>query len=207
MMVVLAIADARAAKRAGVEAVTAGSLAAIVRQVRSAPVVSERTLKTQAAALARLEAQGLSVLPVRFGTAVRDEAELRKLIAPLAPQLRKALALTRNRRQMTVRVRGIRGDVPRSSGRAYLAGRARAARVPEADAVRKAVKSLVIAEQVSEGRPPFLGALHHLIESRDVDRYTKAVASVQHDEPNQFVVTGPMPPYAFAMTPDIHAET
>lgn len=205
-MVVIAIADARAAKRAGADAVAAGPLAAIVRRARSAPKVSERALKAQAAAIARLEKQGLSLLPVRFGTAVRDEAELRKLIAPLAPQLRKALALTRNRRQMTVRVRGVRDDAPRTSGRAYLAARVKAARVPEADVVRKAVAPLVIAEQLSEAKPPFLGALHHLIESRDVNKYAKAVAAVQRDEPGRFLVSGPMPPFAFAMTPDLHAE-
>lgn len=206
MMVVIAIADARAAKRAGADAIAAGSLAAVVRRARSAPKVSERALKTQAAELARLEKLGLSVLPVRFGTTVRDEAELRKLIAPLAPQLRKALALTRNRRQMTVRVRGVRDDAPRTSGREYLAARVKAARVPEADVVRKAVAPLVIAEQLSEAKPPFLGAVHHLIESRDVNKYAKAVAAVQRDAPGRFLVTGPMAPFAFTTTPDIHAE-
>ena len=206
MIVVLAIADARAAKRAGADAVVAGSLAAVVRRARRAPTVSERALKAHASALARLEQQGLSVLPVRFGTVVRDEAELRKLIAPLAPQLRKALALTRNRRQMTVRVRGVREDAPRTSGRAYLAARARATRVPEADVVRRAVAPIVVAEQLSETKPPYLGAVHHLIESRDVDRYAKAVAAVQRGAPGRFLVTGPMPPFAFAMTPDIHAH-
>ena len=207
MIVVIAIADARAAKRAGAVAVASGSIAAIVRRARSVPAVSERALKAQAAALARLEKQGLSLLPVRFGTAVRDEPELRKLLAQLAPQLRQALSLTRNRRQMTVRVRGVRDDAPRTSGRAYLSARAKAARMPEADAVRTAVAPLVIAEQLSEAKPPFLGAVHHLIESRDVDKYSKAVASVQRDAPGRFLVSGPMPPYAFAMTPDIHAET
>lgn len=206
MIVVIAIADARAVKRAGADAMTVGSLAAIVRHARTAPAVSERALTAQAAALARLERQGLSVLPVRFGTAVRDEAELRKLLAPLAPQLRKALALTRNRRQMTVRVRGVRADAPRTSGRAFLAARAKAARVPEADAVRQAVAPLVIAEQVSEAQPPFLGAVHHLIASRDVNTYAKAVAALQRQEPGRFLVSGPMPPFAFAMAPDIHAE-
>ena len=207
MIVVIAVADARAAKRAGADAVTAGSLAAIVRRARSVPAVSERALKAQAAALARLEKQGLSLLPVRFGTAVRDETELRKLLGQLAPQLRQALSLTRNRRQMTVRVRGVRAEAPRTSGRAYLAARANAARVPEADAVRKAVAPLVIAEQLSDAKPPFLGAVHHLIASRDVATYAKAVAAVQRDAPGRFLLTGPMPPYAFAMTPDIHAET
>lgn len=206
MIIVLAIADARAARKAGADAVVVKSLAAIVRRSSAAPKVSERALKTQAAALARLEKQGISLLPVRFGTVARDETELRKLLTPLASGLAEALALTRNRRQMTVRVRGERVEAPRSSGRAFITARAHAARVSEGDPVRHAVAPFVVAEQVSEGRPPFLGAIHHLVESADVEHYKKAVAAVQREAPGRFLVTGPMSPFAFASVADIKSE-
>ena len=45
MMIVVAIADARAARRAAVDAVTVRSVAAIVERRASAPRVSEGTLK------------------------------------------------------------------------------------------------------------------------------------------------------------------
>ena len=88
MIVVLAVADARAARRVGIDAVIVKSLAAIVRRTATKPRVTERALKTQAAALARLESAGVSLLPVRFGTVVGDEAELKKLLAPLEPDLK-----------------------------------------------------------------------------------------------------------------------
>ncbi|MEX2271730.1 MAG: GvpL/GvpF family gas vesicle protein [Vicinamibacterales bacterium] len=206
MIVVLAVADARAARRAGADAVVVKSLAAIVRRTPVPPNVTERALKAHAAALARLEKQGLSLLPVRFGTVAKDERELRRLLSPLVPELQQALALTRNRRQMTVRVRGERAQPPRTSGRAFIAARAREARVHEADPVRKAVAPFVIAEQTGAARPPFVGAIHHLIAAADVARYASAVAALQRESPGRFLLSGPMPPFAFATAADIHGE-
>lgn len=197
MMLVLAIADAREAKRAGVEAVIVKSLAAIVQKRATAPAVSERALEAQAAALAKLEEQGLAFLPVRFGTAVRDEAELKRLLTPMAASLRAALSLTRGRRQMTVRVRGTRAKTPRTSGRAFLAARVRETRVPEADPVRKAVAGLVTAEETGPARSPFCGTVYHLVDDKHLDRYMAAIEKVQRRSPGRFVVSGPMPPFAF----------
>lgn len=197
MMVVLAIADAREAKRAGVDAVTVRSLAAIVRKRAKAPAVSERALEAQAAALAKLEEQGLAFLPVRFGTVVRDEAELKRLLTPMAASLTKALSLTRGRRQMTVRVRGTRAKTPHTSGRAFLAARTREARIPEADPVRKAVAKLVAAEETGPARGSFCGTVYHLVETKDIARYISAVEAVQRRLPGRYVVSGPMPPFAF----------
>lgn len=206
MMVVVAIADAREAKRAGVEAVTVKSLAAIVRTRATAPAVTERALKAQAAALAKLEAQGLALLPVRFGTVARDEAELKRLLTPMAASLKRALALTRGRRQMTVRVRGTRPKAPRTSGRAFLAARVREARVPEADPVRKAVAGLVAAEETGPARGAFCGTVYHLVENTHVERYVSAVEAVQRRSPGRFVVSGPMPPFAFTTVAALGGE-
>jgi thioesterase domain-containing protein len=197
MMLVVAIADAREAKRAGVEAVTVKSLAAIVQTRTKAPAVSERALRAQAAALAKLEEQGLAFLPVRFGTVVRDEAELKRLLTPLAASMKKTLALTRGKRQMTVRVRGTRAKTPRTSGRAFLKARVREARIPEADALRKAVAGLVAAEETGPARGPFCGTVYHLVDDKHVARYLSAVEAVQRRTPGRFLVSGPMPPFAF----------
>jgi hypothetical protein len=197
MMLVVAIADAREAKRAGVEAVTVKSLAAIVQKRAKAPAVSERALEAQVAALAKLEAQGLAFLPVRFGTVVRDEAELRRLLTPLAASMKKALSATRGKRQMTVRVRGTRAKTPRTSGRAFLTARVRESRIPEADPVRKAVAGLVAAEETGPARGTFCGTVYHLVENKHIARYIAAVEAVQRRSPGRFVVSGPMPPFAF----------
>lgn len=207
MMLVLAIADAREAKRAGVEAITVKSLAAIVQKRAKAPAVSERALKAQAAALAQLEEHGLAFLPVRFGTMVRDEAELTRLLTPVARAMKKALSLTRGRRQMTVRVRGTRAKTPRMSGRAFLAARVREARIPEADPVRKAVAGLVAAEETGPARGPFCGTVYHLVEDKHLARYAAAIGKVQRRSPGRFVVSGPMPPFAFTTVAAVAAES
>ena len=203
MIVVLAIARARDAARADVDAIAVKSIAAIVKRRRSAPEVTEAALKSQAAALADLEAKGLSFLPVRFGTVVRDEAALTELLSPLAASLAKTVALTRGRRQMTVRVRGQRPKTPRTSGRAFLEARVREARVPQADPVRRAVRPLVVAEATGPARGPYSGAVYHLIESESVDAYMKAIAALQRRSPKRFVLSGPMPPFAFTSVADI----
>lgn len=212
-MVVLAIASARDAKRAfraappaGYAAIAVKSIAAIVTSRRSAPEPSERALRKQASELGALEERGLSFLPVRFGTVVRDEEELKKLLKPLVAPLEQALALTKGRRQMTVRVRGPRVKIPRSSGRAYLAARAREARVPQADAVRRAVAGLVAAEATGPGRGPFAGAVYHLIDAANVGAYLDKIAALQRRSPKRYVVSGPMPPFAFTSVADIRGE-
>lgn len=202
-MVVLAISTARDAKRAEVDAVSVKSLAAIVQRGTPAPAVTEQALRAQAEALSKLEARGLSFLPVRFGTVVASEAELKQLLAPIAKQLADALALTRGRRQMTVRVRGKRVPAPRSSGRAFLVARAREARVPGADPIRKAVARLVVAEQTGAARGPYSGAVYHLLDESNVPKYIAAVAALQRLRPGRFVMSGPMPPFAFTSVADI----
>lgn len=203
MLVVIAVARARDAKRAGVEAVPVKSLAAIVQRRARAPQVSERALAAQAAALAKLEAQGLEFLPARFGTIVSSEQDLERLLAPLVKPLTKALALTRGRHQMTVRVRGTRAAAPRTSGRAFLAARARQARVADADPVRKAVAGLVAAEQTGTARAPYTGAVYHLVDDSHIGDYMAAIQRVQRRVPGRFVVSGPMPPYAFTSVADL----
>lgn len=205
-MVVIAIAQARDAARAGVEAVAVKSLAAIVQRRAAAPAPTERALRAQAAALAKLERQGLSFLPVRFGSVVTDEAELARLLAPMSAALKKALALTRGRHQMTVRVRGMRPKAPRTSGRAFLAARARDARVPEADPVRKAVARLIAAEETGPARGPYAGAVHHLVDAANIERYIAAVTDLQRRSPGRFVLSGPMPPFAFTAVADLGGE-
>ena len=206
MIVVIAIADARKASRAGVDAVSGKALAAIVERRRSRPALNEKSLRAQAAVLGDLEARGLTILPVRFGTTVRDEAELKALLEPMERTLKPALKLIEGRRQMTVRVRGARAAAPRSSGRAYLAARAKAARVAEADPVRRAAKDLIVAEQTGPGRGPFSAAVYHLVDARNVERYLAVIEKVERRSPGRFVVSGPMPAFAFTPVTDLGGD-
>ncbi|MDQ3171182.1 MAG: GvpL/GvpF family gas vesicle protein [Acidobacteriota bacterium] len=207
MMVVIAIAGAREARRAAVDAVTVRSVAAIVERRATPPRISARTLKAQLARLTKLEKLGLTVLPVRFGTVVQTTAELRALLAPQADSLGRALVHVRGRRQMTVRLRGARTAPSRASGAAYIAGLARAARLPEADGLRRAVEGLVVDERVdATPRAGFAGAVHHLVDARDVGAYRAAVAAAQKKSPRTLVASGPMMPFAFTPDPAAGSE-
>lgn len=198
MLVMIAVTGAREAKRAGLDAIAVKSIAAIVERRARAPKPTATALKARLALLARLEQQGLTILPARFGATAATAAELRALLEPQAPALARALAHVRRRRQMTVRVRGTRRAPTRRSGAAYLASLARAARLPEADPLRRAVSALVVDERVdSSPRAGFLGAVHHLVDTRDVDAYVDAAAAAARRSRGSFVVTGPMMPFAF----------
>ena len=198
MLVMIAVAGARAAKRAGLDTVAVKSIAAIVERRTRAPKVTARALKARLSLLARLEKQGLTLLPARFGTTAATPAALRALLAPQAPALAEALARLRQRRQMTIRVRGTRPAPNRRSGAAYLASLAGAARLPEADPLRRAVAEFVVDERVEPSpRAGFLGAVHHLVDTRDVAAYPSAVARAARRAPGTFLVTGPMIPFAF----------
>lgn len=198
MLVVVAIAGAREARRAAVDAVMVKRIAAIVEHRATSPQPTERALKARMARLTALEAAGLTVLPVRFGTTVESVAELRALLRPQADTFERAIEKLRGRRQMTVRVRGAQPPVSRRTGVAYLTSLAKAARLPQADPFRQAVAPLVIEERVESGaRAGFAGTVHHLIETSDAAPYRAAAAAVQRAHPRTFVVSGPSIPFAF----------
>nr|MDQ3071261.1 GvpL/GvpF family gas vesicle protein [Acidobacteriota bacterium] len=195
--VVLAIAGAREAARAGVEAVAVRTIAAVIEHRKSAPRVSETGLARQLAALGRLEKRGLTILPVRYGTVAQSEAEIRSLLAPQAAALKSALAIVRGRRQMTIRVRGTRAPGRPATGAAYLASRVAAAHIPEADLLRRAVSAFVVEERVDPpSRQGFLGTVFHLIGADDVARYKDAASALP--ETSHLMISGPMIPFAFA---------
>ena len=106
MIDLIAITTTRDARKAGVHALTVKSIAAIVERRARAPKPTAPALKARMAGLARLEKQGLSLLPVRFGTTAATRAELASLLAPHARVLAAAVERVRGRRQMAGRVRG-----------------------------------------------------------------------------------------------------
>jgi len=198
MIDVIAVTTAREARRAELDAVTIKTIAAIVTQRARAPRVTARAIQARLAALSKLERQGVTILPARFGTVAATPEELRERLAPRAAALAAALAHVRGRRQMTIHVAGRRPAPDRRSGAAYLASRARAVRLPEADPARRAVRDFIVDERVeSSTRGRRLGAVHHLVEARDIDAYVDALAALPAPMRRRFSVTGPMPPFAF----------
>ncbi len=68
----------------------------------------------------------------------------------------------------------------------------------EAEAVRAAVRQLVIAERASPDSEHTQASLYHLIARGSVSRYFAAAAVFQSPD---VTVSGPWPPFAFAPDP------
>jgi hypothetical protein len=185
-----------------------GSMQAIVGSVRAAPASTELNLRKYGRTMSALWRGATALLPVRFGTVVRDVAALEHLLEPQEAALRDRLRAVRRRSQMIVRV--IPAPTPpqsphapvspkpqATSGADYLRGRLRATReVPGFEPVRRAVKAWVREERV-ENRAG-VGSVYHLVPSGSVTRYRKALEAAASDAELRVLVTGPWPPYAFA---------
>jgi hypothetical protein len=186
-----------------------GIVAAVERR-RSAPVLSERTLRDQHRVLVTLHEGARAILPVRFGAQI-EIAELERVVRLRRGVLARALTKVRGKAQMTVRVFGAaavqaRAPLPRS-GTEYLEARVRASRpdVPAiGEAIRRAVKSLVAAESIETGRGGVRVVIEHLIRRDNVERYRERVARVlaaAGEDADAVALSGPWPPSAFV--PDI----
>jgi hypothetical protein len=155
------------------------------------------------------------VLPARFGSMARDEAELSQALRPRLSALRAALIAVRGCDQMTLRfswsAAGAQRDEPvpepppeGGPGTRYLAARRAAAgdprSVPEVARVLDALAPLVRGERCERHeRPPLVASVYHLVPRAALDEYQAAVAAAAEREERVRVTTsGPWPPYAFA---------
>jgi hypothetical protein len=197
--------------------VAAAGLWAAVSRRPTAPPLDARALRAHDATIRALSAMTPALLPVRFGTLVTDAAALTQALAPRTAALGEALALVREREQMTLRVRGAapiaepvavargRGREP-GPGTRYLAARRaameRARAVPQIDALRARLGALVKAERV-ERHPgaTHLVSVYHLIPRGRSRTYLAAVRREAAGGNAVLRATGPWPPYAFAPDP------
>lgn len=196
-----------------------GALDVLVGEVRTPPRPSARTLRRYDRILRSIWERRSAVLPARFGTVMRDPAELESTVRARRQTLGRQLAIVRDRAQMTVRLvaaldegSGVRGQgsgirdrgsdgagANRSRGRRYLEARARASRldhVPEVVAVREAVQRWVRAERI-EGRAG-VATVYHLVPRSAVARYLNAAGRAAAFPHVTVHISGPWPPYAFS---------
>lgn len=200
------------------QAVRVAGIDAIVGNVRTIPPPSIAALRRHDRVLTSLWRRSAAMLPVRFGTVVRDGAELELILDTRKSVLRERFALVKNRAQMTVRLvqrsngpakagRGVRGPGPtinavrRSTrGRRYLRSRAaearRASAVPQFDPLRRAVQRWVRSERV-EKRGNVV-TIYQLIPRHAAERYRRAIEAAVRDSGVRAALSGPWPPYAFA---------
>lgn len=191
--------------------VKAGPVHALVETAARAPKPTVRNLRAQNRVVAALVVNRVDVLPVRFGTFVSEETELRRLIDSREFDLVRALRLIKGRVQMTTRLRlgesEPRIDFERQArgrtGTAYLHARANRARQwtgnPLVQAIRRAANPYARDSRLEwrEG-PPAVVTLHHLVARSRVPQYEEAVLRVVRARGVDATVSGPWAPFAFA---------
>jgi hypothetical protein len=148
-----------------------------------------------------------AVLPLRFGSTLASELELRELLIARAKEFAAALATVRGRVELGVRasVRAAEAGAPVAesavSGRAYLeaklARRRAAARLGES-----LHAELVAAARAStfrlhaDPRPEFAGA--YLVDREQVEDFRRRVEAARDARPEvELACSGPWPPFSF----------
>jgi hypothetical protein len=148
-----------------------------------------------------------AVLPLRFGSTLADELELRELLTARHDEFAAALAAVRGRVEI-----GVRASAPDSAGdtetnatagtgHAYLAAklerRRAAARIGED--LHAELASLACASTfhlVGDPRPQFSGA--YLVDRVRIDEFRRGVEAARAARPGiALACTGPWPPFSF----------
>jgi hypothetical protein len=140
-----------------------------------------------------------AVLPMRFGTTVRHEDELREVLATRREELLAALARVRGRVEVGVRaVQGGEDSGPvATTGREYVEAKLRVGHA--AAALHEPLASLAVAASQRPARgPDELLRAAYLIDAGALEGFRGAVERLQQAHPEVSVLcTGPWPPYSF----------
>ena len=193
-------------------AIPVGRLDVIVGQVRAIPPPTAANLRRYDRMMSALWRRMPALLPARFGTAARDQADVEGMVGPRERTFRRRLRVVRARAQMTVRIVGDQGsgigDQEQGSptpdlsspirGRSYLRARQREHAVPAFDPLRARVRRWVREERMEKRGT--VASIYHLIPAGSVDRYLAALDAAAGDADVRIIVSGPWPPYAFADT-------
>ncbi len=139
------------------------------------------------------------LLPVRYGTVVKDEAAAARVLDERHEELTAGLARVRGAVEVAVRVRSREpadeGPAAGLSGREYMDAKAGASR--SADAVHAPLAALA-RESVIHGGDEVLRAAY-LVDRGEVGAFVTAVHRLQQEHEEVAVVcTGPWPPFSFA---------
>jgi len=186
------------------QVVEAGGASVVVERAPALPPAAD-AIRAHDRIVRRLAASSSSVLPFRFGSAVRDDAALSAALAPVEDAISRALALVEGCVQFTIRVYGEAAPRPAPSreagpGTRWLGERMAARRVPEIDPITKATAAFVRAAKTTRhDRAPLVASAYHLVPKASARRYRAALASSARDlERVKIETSGPWPAYAFA---------
>lgn len=177
-----------------------GRFDAVVGVVARRPRATPGSLRRYDTAVRSVWERRPAVLPARYGTIVRDRAELEAAVRDRQRAILRQLALVRNRAQMTVRVvdeqAGRSNAAAPTTGTAYLRARARLASVPAFAPVRRHIRRWIRDERIE--RSGRVATIYHLVPRSAVGRYLDVVPRAAEAARVRLSVSGPWPPYAFA---------
>ena len=204
----------RGIAREKLRALRVGHVVAVVGELHSTPDPIEANLRKYDRVMRAISQRASALLPVRFGTTVRDLDELTLILGARQKVLRARLKAVRNRAQMTVRVvmepgSGIRDpgsetrdveardvEASGSRGTGYLRARARAATLPEFAPIRVALTRWIRGERVEKRGT--VATIYHLVPRASAETYRRALEATARATGVRLLVSGPFPPYAFA---------
>jgi hypothetical protein len=206
-------------KRARVQLVRSGKVAAVIADRSAVPPLSERALRLHDAMVRRIARIVPAVLPVRFGTVLQSKAALAAVLDTWSADLLAALALVDDREQMTLRIFARAGqarepgrtglpslasqagqaDDATRPGTAYLKQRAREqADAPELASLRESMAPIVAAERITRhDRGSLILTAYHLIPRGAAPAYRRLLRRYAGNLGGRAVPSGPWPPYAF----------
>ena len=177
----------------GVDGIRHGCLEAFVRRgIEQAPAPDEESLRHHDGVVSALM-RGGAVLPMRFGTVVPSEDDVRDLLVQREDELRSKLEQVRGRVEMGVRVPWEGERIVASSGSEFMR-----AKFERRKAARRAANELhpVLSELAVDSvlticpREDTAFTAAYLVDRAQVGRFTQRAKSV--------TVTGPWPPYSFS---------
>ena len=191
----------------------AGAFAVVERRA-DVPPVEFGSLKKHQEVVTRLARQVPAILPVRYGTLLEDD-HLDEATRERDDEIAEAFDVVRDRVQFTWRIKrgsgiGDQGsggaerrkterDLPKT-GAEYLRRAAKASNPspPAAFRVLSKLAPLMTKQRYQAATPAIPEAVYHLVDTTNVDRYVTAAAAVRQTSP-LLTVTGPFPPFAFAL--------
>ena len=207
MIYVYAIGDRR--PRGEVETIAAGELAAYVRRdVARAPAPDRESLLRHDRIVFSLMDSG-AVLPMRFGSVVREEDEIRALLAERHDELRRRLEHVRGRVEFGVRATW--RSTPPAPGAAPGGHAFMLAKLQARSAARWQLDELAapLAELAADSRSSLCPSddtaftAAYLVERAHTGRFEQRVrrAARMADEVT-LTLSGPWPPYSFSGSVD-----
>ena len=205
MIYVYAIGDRQAHDSGEIDAIAHGDVAAFVkRDVARAPAPDRDSLLQHDRVVFSLM-EGGAVLPMRFGSVVGEEGELRELLAQRRDELSRRLEHVRGRVEFGVRAtwpspRGGGEDAP--SGHAFMLAKLRARSTArwQLDELTAPLAELATDTKVSlcpNDATAF--AVAYLVDRPHADRFERqARRSAEAAEEVALTLSGPWPPYSFS---------